>query len=144
VTAADDRLAAALEAEHAAIFGYGAVGAHAAGDVSLAQAAESAHRGRRDALIVRLTSKGVAVPAAQAIYSLPFPVTDLASALKLAQTLEDRCAAIWRLALPDTNGDERKMALDALIDCATRGTAFRKAAGTTPSTTAFPGQVSTG
>jgi hypothetical protein len=144
VTAADDRLAAALEAEHAAIFGYGVVGAHAGDDVSLAQGAELAHRGRRDALIVRLTSKGVAVPAAQAVYALPFPVTDKAGALKLAETLEDRCAAIWRLALPDTTGDERKLALDALIDCAARGTAFRKAAGTTPSTTAFPGQVSSG
>ena len=144
MTTGDDRLAAALEAEHAAIFGYGVVGAHAGGNVGLAQAAELAHRGRRDALIVRLTSKGVAVPAAQAVYALPFPVTDQASALKLAQTLEDRCAAIWRLALPDTTGDERKLALDALIDCAARGTAFRKAAGTTPSTTAFPGRVSSG
>jgi Domain of unknown function (DUF4439) len=144
VSAADERLTAALEAEHAAIFGYGAVGAHAAGNVGLAQAAELAHRNRRDALIVRLTSKGVAVPAAQPVYTLPFPVTDLASALKLATTIEDRCAAIWRLALPDTTGDERKLALDALIDCATRGTGFRKAAGTTPLTTPFPGRVSSG
>jgi len=141
VTAADDRLAAALEAEHAAIFGYGAVGAHAGANVALAQAAELAHRTRRDALIVRLTSKGAAVPSAQAGYALPFPVTDVASALKLAVTIEDRCAAIWRLALPDTSGDERKIALDAVVDCATRATGFRKVSGTTPVTIPFPGQA---
>jgi hypothetical protein len=141
VTAADDRLSAALEAEHAAIFGYGAVGAHAGADVALAQAAELAHRTRRDDLIVRLTSKGVTAPSAQAVYALPFPVTDVESALKLAETLEDRCAAIWRLVLPDTSGDERKIALDAVIDCATRATGFRKARGTTPVTVAFPGQA---
>jgi Domain of unknown function (DUF4439) len=141
---ADDRLKAALEAEHAAIFGYGALGAHAGGDVGLAQAAELAHRGRRDALIVRLTSKGVAVPSAQAVYALPFPVTDLTSALKLAVTIEERCAAIWRLVLPETSGDERKLALDALVDCATRGTAFKKAASTAPVTVPFPGLLSSG
>ena len=141
MTVADDRLAAALEAEHAAIFGYGAVGAHAGPDVALAQGAELAHRARRDALIVRLTSKGVTAPSAQAVYALPFPVTDLTSALKLAATIEDRCAAIWRLALPDTSGDERKVALDAVIDCATRATGFRKAAGTSPATVAFPGKT---
>ena len=144
MTADDDRFAAALEAEHAAIFGYGAVGGHAAGDVGLAQAAELAHRGRRDALIVRLSSKGVAVPPAQAVYSLPFPVTDLASALRLAVVLEERCAAIWRLALPDTTGDERKLALDALVDCATRAAAFKRASSTTPVTVPFPGRVSPG
>ena len=141
MTAADDRFSAALEAEHAAIFGYGAVGAHAGADVALAQAAELAHRTRRDALIVRLTSKGVAAPSAQAVYALPFPVTDVASALELAETLEDRCTAIWRLALPDTTGDERKIALAAVIDCATRATGFRKARGTTPVTVPFPGQA---
>jgi hypothetical protein len=141
MTPGDQRLVAALQAEHAAIFGYGVVGAKLeTGTVELAQQAESAHRTRRDTLIVRLASKGIAVPAAQPSYALPFAVTDHATALRLAVTLEERAAAIWRLALPDTNGDERRLALDALVDCAVRATRFRHAGGTTPVTVAFPGK----
>jgi hypothetical protein len=34
-------------------------------------------------------------------------------------------------ALPDTTGDERKVALAALVDCTTRSTAFHRAVGST-------------
>jgi hypothetical protein len=139
VTRGDERLAEALRAEHAAIFAYGVIGAHLeAGTVELAQAAELAHRTRRDALVVRLASKGTTPPPSDPVYNLPYAVSDRASALKLAITVEERCAAIWRLVLPDTGGDERKLGLDALLDCATRATRFRAAAGTIPTTVAFP------
>jgi hypothetical protein len=141
VTTADDRLVAALTAEHAAIYGYGVVGAHLGGAVQLAHDAELAHRTRRDALVALLARHGLTPPAAQPVYALPFAVTDRAGAGKLAWTIEDRCAAIWREALPETTGDERKLALAALVDCATRATSFRRALGSTPVTTSFPGKI---
>jgi hypothetical protein len=71
---------------------------------------------------------------------MPFPVTDRASALKLIVLIEERTAAQWRLALPPTNGEIRKLALTALIDCATRAAAFRQVAGITPATVPLPGK----
>ena len=141
MTAGDERLIDALRAEHAAIFGYGVVGAHLdAGAVDLAAQAEAAHRARRDALVVRLASKGITPPPSDPVYALPTPITDRASALQLALTIEERTAAIWARALAETAGEERRLAVDALVDCATRATRVRRVAGVNPSTVAFPGR----
>ena len=66
-------------------------------------------------------------------------MTDRDSALKLAVALEDGAARAWRQTLAGTTGDDRKLALDALIDCAVRATHWRTTAGTTPAVVAFPG-----
>jgi hypothetical protein len=135
-----EALATALTAEHAAVFGYGVVGAHldAAGK-AVAADAEAVHRNRRDALVVRLTREKQAPPAASAAYALPFPVTDRTSALQLAVALEAGAAAAWRQALGPTTGEDRTMALNALMDCALRATRWRAAAGITPVIVPFPG-----
>jgi hypothetical protein len=139
MSAATDALSAALAAEHAAIFGYGAIGARLTGAaLALGQQAEAAHRTRRDALVVRLTAIGVTPPAALPAYGLPFPVTDLAGAQKLAVQLEERTAAIWRVALGPTAGDDRKMALDSLTDCALRAARWRRATGEQSGTVPLP------
>jgi hypothetical protein len=137
-----DRLVDCLKAEHAAIFGYGVIGAHLdAGTVNdVAAQAEAAHRARRDALLVRLTGKGITPPPADPVYTLPSPVTDKASALQLALTIEERTASIWARALPETTGDDRKLALDALADAAMRATRVRRVAGIEPVTVPFPGR----
>jgi hypothetical protein len=83
----------------------------------------------------------VKAPVAEPAYALPAPVTDQASALRLALTIEERTAAVWRAALLDTSGDDRRVAVDALVDCAIRGTRLRKAAGVTPTTVTFPGRI---
>ena len=135
----DDPLSTALAAEHAAIFGYGVAGARLeAAAWQAARVAEAAHRVRRDALLARLASTGPTPASAEPAYALPFPVTDVPSALKLAVHLEERTAAVWRHALGGTDGDLRTMALDALVDCAVRATRWRVAAGITPSTVALP------
>jgi hypothetical protein len=142
---ADERLAAALVAEHAAIFGYGLVGARLdTATVSLAQQAEAAHRSRRDAVVMRLTGRGAKAPVAEPAYALAAPVTDQASALRLAITIEERTAASWRAALLDTAGDDRRIAVDALVDCAIRATRLRRAAGVSPATVTFPGRLESG
>ena len=137
---ANAALAAVLTAEHAAIFGYGVVGGHLdnAGKQTVRRA-DSAHRTRRDALIARLVSTSATVPPAAPAYTLPFAVTNRSSALKLAVALEEGTAEAWRLAIAATTGDVRKAALDALIDCALRATAWRRAAKLAPITVPFPG-----
>lgn len=139
MSAATDALGAALAAEHAAIFGYGVLGARLTGAaLTQAQQAEAQHRQRRDKLVVRLTKAGAQPPAAQPAYALPFPVVDLASGQKLAVQLEERTAAIWRVALGPTTGDERKLALDALTDCALRAARWRRATGEQTGTVPLP------
>jgi hypothetical protein len=141
MTTATDRMVVALRAEHAAIFGYGVLGARLdAAQSLLALQAEDAHRSRRDALILLLTQKGVTAPAADSTYALPFPVKDQPSALKLAIHIEERTTAAWRAVVAETNGDERRMALAGLTDCAVRAVGVRKAAGVTPVTVPFPGR----
>jgi len=135
-----DPLAAALAGEHAAIWGYGVAGAHLTGDdLDLARSAESAHRDRRDALLVRLSGAGTPPPAAAPAYALPFPVTDEASAVRLVTLLEERAAALWRAAVPATTGEGRRLPVEALVDCAVRATRWRRAAGQDPATVALPG-----
>jgi hypothetical protein len=138
-----DALSAALSAEHAAVYGYDVVGAHLDPATRAAAAdAENVHRNRRDALILRLTNEKANPPAAAAAYAMPFAVTDRASALRLAVALEAGTAVAWRQAVGGTSGDDRKMALDALIDCAMRATQWRVTAGITPATVPFPGAPS--
>lgn len=130
-------LADALAGEHAAIYGYGVLGAHLTGPaLDLARQAEAAHRTRRDWLVTRLAS--ASPPAADPAYALPFPVTDQASALRLAVGIEERTGDVWRASLADTGGDDRKRALDALTDCALRAARFRRAAGQSPGTVPLP------
>jgi hypothetical protein len=141
VTDPTSRLQAALAAEHAAIFGYGALGPHLTGGArTSAGKAEAAHRDRRDTVGTRLITAGAEPVPAERAYALPFPVTNRASALKLAVQLEERTAAAWRAAVPDLSKDARQLAVAALTDCAVRATRWRRlltpnAAATVP----FPG-----
>lgn len=136
----DALLADALKAEHAAVFGYGLVGARLGGkDRQLATQIEASHRDRRDALLLRLSQKGASAPPADPTYALPFPVTDRTSALRLAIAIEEAAGRVWRSALPETVAEERKLALDALTDCAVNATKLRRLAGVSPVTVPLPG-----
>ena len=134
-------LQTALAAEHAVIWGYGVVGAHA-GDALLAQvrAADSAHRTLRDDTIAVVERYGGNPVATEPEYALPFPVTDRGSALRLAVHLEEGAAAAWRYAVAATDDVEvRRTALVALSDAAVQATRWRLALPTAPATVAFPG-----
>jgi len=137
-----DALRTALQAEHAAIYGYGAVGAHLTGDLrEVARQAENAHRNRRDEVALRVEAGGGGFVAAQPAYALPFEVTDARSAMALAVRLEEGSAGAWREVLSATDGDDRRLALDALIACAVMATRWRKAGQIEPLTLPFPGGV---
>lgn len=132
-------LVTALAAEHAALYGYGVVGAHVTGAArESVKEAEEAHRSRRDALARLIAARGQEATPAEAAYTLPFPVTNTSGAVKLATHIEERAAAVWRAAVSATAGDDRKIALAALIDCATRASSWRRRAGL-PGTVPFPG-----
>lgn len=134
-------LQAALAGEHAAIYGYGVIGAHVSGnDLSMTKDAQLGHEQRRDTLTARLVAAGVSPAAANAAYQLPFAVTDTTSARKLAVLLEERVAALWRAAVAPTAGTDRQTAVLGLTDAAVRATRWRQR-GTPngPATVAFPG-----
>ena len=138
---ANEPLVAALAAEEAAIYAYGVIGVQldSNGDRTEARTAEQIHRERRDYLVGVLKQP----PASPAGYELPFPVTDRASALKLAIQVEDGVAQAWRPVLPRTRDAQRNTALSAMVDAAVRATRWRRLAGVTPVTLAFPGRANT-
>ena len=141
MTTPDEALGTALAAEHAAVYAYGVLGArltgHARGD---AVSAEAAHRARRDALLLRVARSGATPSPAAPAYTLPFPVTDVAGALRLAVLVEERTAEAWRAAVPPAGRRDRTTAVAALTDCAVRATRWRRRAHpTAPPTVPFPG-----
>jgi hypothetical protein len=130
-----------LTAEHAALYAYGALGAHLTGSAQTeAVAAETAHRARRDALLLRLSGASPTPAPAAPAYTLPFPVTTPRAALQLAVLVEERTAAAWRAAVPATTGADRRTAVAALSDCAVRAARWRRRLSPAAApTVAFPG-----
>src|SRR5712692_6169532 len=89
-------LQAALAAEHAAVYGYGVVGAHLTGHAFAAARADwVAHQVARDSLESMLQSAGATPVAAAAAYRLPQRVHGTSAAIALAVTLENRVAEAY-------------------------------------------------
>jgi hypothetical protein len=132
----------ALAAEHAAIWVYGVVEAFVPGTLNgqLEEAAR-AHQARRDATEQLLTDAGVPPVPPEPGYLTPEPVTDAASALRLAITAESDAAAAWRSVIERSPArlGLRAAALDALTVAALWATRWRETAGTSPVTVPFPG-----
>ena len=134
-------LGEALAASHAAVWGYGVVGAALGQQANAtAAAAESAHRDVRDRLTSRLVEREVEPVGAKGGYALPFPVLSAVDAAALAVVLEDGMAAAWVRVLDQAAEREtRELAVTALGDAEVRAVTWRVAAGQTPVTSAFPG-----
>ncbi|WP_200307269.1 ferritin-like domain-containing protein [Streptomyces adelaidensis] len=125
---------AALDAEHAAVYGYGVVGGKIGEDRrSEAREAYDAHRARRDEL-ARVVRDLDGKPAAGAAgYALPFPVTDSDSAVRLAAELEERVAGVYSDLVRAAEGERRRTAAEALREAAVRAVRWRGGS------VAFPG-----
>ncbi|MFD8708525.1 ferritin-like domain-containing protein [Kitasatospora sp. NPDC059648] len=121
----------ALSAEHAAVYGYGVVGAHLPDDQQRADARTyyAAHQAQRDTWQRLLTTP---TPAAGG-YQLPFPVTDAPTATKLAAHLEIRLSTVYADLVADLPAPHRRTVATALRDCTLR--AHHWGAPTAP----FPG-----
>jgi Domain of unknown function (DUF4439) len=112
----------ALAGEHAAVFGYGVVGARCApADAALAVASYSTHRRRRDRLTEIVQHSGGTPVAARPGYLLPDRLNGPEAPRRLARRLEHGCAAQYAFAVGRTTGDARLFAAEALTDCAVRG-----------------------
>ena len=134
-------LNAALAAEHAAVWGYGVVGAALpAGKRKLAAAAEDAHRDARDGLVALLAERGADPVESEGGYRLPFPVLSEVDAATLAVTLEDGVAAAYVRVLGEAaESSTRKFAVEALSAGEVRAVSWRTRAKKKPVTEPFPG-----
>ncbi|MFF2548520.1 ferritin-like domain-containing protein [Kitasatospora sp. NPDC058063] len=133
--AAVPALQAALGAEHAAVYGYGVVGAHFPDDPQRADArtTHAAHQAQRDAWQRLLGTLTAAPTPAAGGYRLPFPVTSPTDAAKLAVHLETRLTTAYADLVPAVPAPYRLLAATALREAARR--AHHWGAPATP----FPG-----
>ena len=131
----------ALAAEHAAVWGYGVVGAALGADAQpQAAAAEAAHRDVRDQVIALLAGREADVVDAEGAYALPFPVLSEVDAAALAVVLEDGVAKAWVRVLDQAaERSTRELAVGVLSATEVRAVGWRVAAGRTPVTSPFPG-----
>lgn len=136
-----DALQAALAGEHAAVWGYGVVGARVDRRLRpLVRDAAAAHRARRDATTAEVRGRGGEPVLSAAAYDLPFPVTDRAAALRLALHLEEGAAAAWRYVVASTEEQAlRRAAVAALTESAVLATRWRRRITPAAPTVPFPG-----
>lgn len=128
-------LQAALAAEHAAIYGYGALGAVLTGTrQERARRAWEIHRARRDRLHAVISERGTTPVAARPAYQLPFPIDSTRAAARLAATLEDGVTAAYLAVVGVAGPRLRRYAARAMQEAVVRATQWR---GSAPS--AFPG-----
>jgi len=136
---ADTLLQALLTAEHAAVYGYGVLGARL-DDTTRPQArgADDAHRAQRDALAALLVGRGKSAPPALAAYDAVVP--DQPAALALAIRLEEGLGVRWRDLVGGTDEvDLRRLGVTGLTAAAVRAAQWRAASGVRPATVALPG-----
>ena len=127
-------LQGALAAEHAAVYGYGVVGAMLAGTAQAdAHADWTAHQFARDTLITMLNQLGATPVAASPAYRLPLAVTSTKSAAQLAVILENGVTQAYLGLVAISNPTLRAFAAQAMQASANRAVAW---SGTT---VAFPG-----
>jgi hypothetical protein len=138
MTPAGDDISAlqgALAAEHAAVYGYGVVGAMLSGTAGQATAHADwiTHQEARDTLEAMIVKLGATPVAASPAYQLPFAVTDAISATKLAVVLEDGVTQAYLAVVAVRDKTLRSFGALAMQPPANRAAAWRG------STVAFPG-----
>lgn len=132
-------LQALLAAEHAAVYGYGVLGARLSGALrELAGDADDAHRLRRDSLAARLRERQAEQPVPAAAYDVA--VAGQAQAVALAVTLEQGLSVRWRDLVAGTDDRAlRALAVAGLTETAVRAARWRRARAAGPPTVALPG-----
>jgi len=127
-------LQGALAAEHAAVYGYGVVGALLAGrERGTARADWTAHQVARDNLETMLGRLGATPVAASPAYTLPFAVTGATSAARLAAELENGVTRAYLGVVAVSDPALRLFGAKAMQTAASR------AADWSGTTQAFPG-----
>ncbi len=104
-------LRAALAGEHAAVYGFGVVGAHAGREhVRAAAAAYDGHLAQRDRLAAALAAAGEEPELPSPAYALPLRVDGPPRAVQLAAVLEDRLCGPYAALVAAAEGDLRRTA----------------------------------
>jgi hypothetical protein len=80
----------------------------------------ASHRARRDSLRAQLVGAGATPTPAAVAYDPPFPITDAASARRLAALVEDRCSAQFAALAAAYTGTGRTTAALISQEFATR------------------------
>lgn len=134
-----EALQTTLEAEHAAIYVLGALGAQTSQSgapdlyTSLTDGYEL-HRARRDQLTAIIRDQGAEPAAAAPAYDLPRDLSTTDVITDRALDLERSCAATYAYLVASSPSKQRRFAVNLLIQTAVRELAFRG----TPET--FPGK----
>ncbi|MBT2459722.1 ferritin-like domain-containing protein [Streptomyces sp. ISL-86] len=116
----------ALAAEHAAVYGYGVIGARTSAARSAeAREAYGGHLARRDALTRTVRGLGGTPRPAEAAYAMPFELIGPADAERLAAVIEDRVAGAYSDLVRAAEGQLRREAADALSAAAVRAARWR-------------------
>lgn len=133
----------ALNAEYAAVYAYGVIGAYASPErTRLVATAAAAHRARRDSTVDALTAAGITSPAPDPAYTTPFPVDDPIPAARLAVVVETDAAGAWRAVVERAESDDlRGLGIDGLTESAVRLATWQAILGANPPTVAFPGKA---
>jgi hypothetical protein len=134
-----DLLAELLEAAHAAVYGYGVLGARLdEASRRAALAAFDVHRARRDALSAQLRARGAEPEPGLPAYDVA--VADAPEAVALAVRLEEGMALRWRDLVGGTDDVElRRLGLSGLQETAVRAATWRQRTGSGLVTVALPG-----
>jgi hypothetical protein len=118
-----DALQSGLAGEYAIVYGYGVAGGHLRrAELAFATASLAVHQRRRDDLIALVEAARVTPVVAEVAYQLPFPVTDTASARRLANALENSGSGrAWDIvAASGAATAARALAVSWLADAAQR------------------------
>lgn len=136
-----DALQQVLAGEHAAVYGYGVVGARLAGGPSERAAVSGwdAHRARRAAVSALVSAAGGEPVPAAAGYQLGGPVTDPDQARALAAQIEQRAAGTYATLVGAVDGAVRSSAAGWLVDAAVRAATWSGQPLTFPGLTGPPG-----
>ncbi len=130
-----------LADEHAAVYGYGVLGARL-DDATRPQAvdAEAAHRLRRDALGALLATRRAAAPGPLPAYDVT--VAGQPAALALAVRLEEGLSVRWRDLVGGTDEEAlRRLGTAGLTETAVRAAQWRRTQGARPPTVPLPGMT---
>lgn len=129
-------LQGALAAEHAAIYGYGLLGARLRGAPhQTARGYWDTHRTMRDRLRELIIARQAEPMAASAAYELPVPVTSQATAVQAAAAIEEKLMVAYLGVVGCDDAKIRKFAATAMQEAVARIARWRGA----PPSGAFPG-----
>jgi hypothetical protein len=135
-----DALQNVLAGEHAAVYGYGVVGARLVGqaDEHSAVSGYDTHRARRAAVTALITAAGAQPTPAAVGYELGGAVTNAVQARALAARIEQGAAQTYADLVAAATATLRTAAAGWLVDAAVR------AAGWSGHADAFPGLTAAG